>query len=380
MDSNSRIRVLCIEDNPGTAQLMVHHLSKENCDVVVASDGESGLALSYIQSFDVILIDQALPGMSGLEVLEEIHLTNDFPPATIMITGTGDEQTAVAAMKVGANDYIVKDVGNVYLELLSYTIRSAIDHRDLQRSQHQLLVEQARLIEDLQAFGYAVAHDLKQPISVLQTSLDLLNRYINNDDETRAYHKIQQLQDTVSKMTSTLDSLILFARIRETTEIEMSSVNMHDLINDVQGQLDHMITASGATITVQSDLPIARGYAPWIERIWENYISNAIKYGGHPPALEIGSTPYADDVVAYWVKDNGEGFDSLDKEKLFLPFSRLRERKVSGQGLGLAIVSLIVRRLGGEVIVNSKRGEGSLFGFTLNRVPIQESSLSNANH
>lgn len=361
------INVLYVEDDPGTAELLRNHLLQADCIVTLASDGERGIALCSTRKFDVVLIDHTLPGMTGLDILRQLREVYETPPAMIMLTGTGDEQIAVEAMRAGADDYIIKDVAGSYFELIIRVIHRVLDQRDLRRNHERLLIEQSRLIEELQAFSYAVAHDLKQPITVLLSSVGLLERFIKIHDEDRTQQKLTSMYQTINQMDDTLNALILFARIRETATIELEPINMRDIVTKVIKQLEDTINKSGALISVQEEMPKAVGYAPWIERIWINYLTNAIKYGGVPPQVRIGATTEPNGVISYWVKDNGEGLTSADLEKLFVPFSRLREQRAEGHGLGLSIVSLIARKLGGEAKVVSKPEEGTIFSFTLHQ-------------
>jgi signal transduction histidine kinase len=131
-------------------------------------------------------------------------------------------------------------------------------------------------------------------------------------------------------------------------------------------RLEGMIEECGAKIVKPEKWPAAMGYAPWVEEVWANYISNAVKYGGDPPIVRIGATVDPLDKVRFWVQDNGEGIAPEESAKLFSKFSRLTGvEKIEGHGLGLSIVKRIVERLGGEVGVQSEIGEGSTFYFTL---------------
>jgi signal transduction histidine kinase len=121
--------------------------------------------------------------------------------------------------------------------------------------------------------------------------------------------------------------------------------------------------------------PVARGYGPWVEEVWANYISNAVKYGGQPPRIELGATPLppanesGEGRVRFWVRDNGPGITPEDQARLFTPFTRLDQVRAAGHGLGLSIVRRIVEKLGGEVSVESQVGQGSTFSFTLPAAP-----------
>jgi signal transduction histidine kinase len=131
-----------------------------------------------------------------------------------------------------------------------------------------------------------------------------------------------------------------------------------------------MIGRFRAEVALPDTWPVALGYGPWIEQVWVNYLSNAIKYGGEPPRVELGAdvSGYAGPSqgrVRFWVRDNGPGLGEEEIGSLFVPFTRLDQARAQGHGLGLSIVRRIVEKLGGGVGVESEPGEGSLFYFAL---------------
>ena len=103
-----------------------------------------------------------------------------------------------------------------------------------------------------------------------------------------------------------------------------------------------------------------------LEEVWINYISNALKYGGDPPIVELGATEQ-ENSIQFWVKDNGKGLNTDETKDLFKEFSQLESRKgnTKGHGLGLSIVKRIATKLEGTVWVESEEGVGSTFYFTL---------------
>ena len=113
--------------------------------------------------------------------------------------------------------------------------------------------------------------------------------------------------------------------------------------------------------------PEALGYELWIEEVWVNYISNALKYGGRPPRLVLGAETQPEGMVRFWIEDNGPGLTPEEQERLFVPFTRLEQAQIKGYGLGLSIVRRIVEKLDGEVGVESAGvpGQGCVFYFTL---------------
>src|SRR5262245_7424443 len=117
MSAGPLIRILVLEDDPGQARLAQRTLERAGYTVEVAGDGDTGLALYATGVYDVLMVDHQMPGTGGLEVLRALVLRGALPP-TIMVTGHGDEVVAVEAMKLGAGDYVVKDVDGKYLTLL----------------------------------------------------------------------------------------------------------------------------------------------------------------------------------------------------------------------------------------------------------------------
>ena len=111
--------------------------------------------------------------------------------------------------------------------------------------------------------------------------------------------------------------------------------------------------------------PDAGGYGPWIEEVWTNLRSNALKYGGRPPCVELGVSGSSDGMLRFWTRDNGPGIPSEACASLFAQGNPLSQRGRMGDGLGLPIVHNIVNKLGGQVGVESEEGQGSLFFFTL---------------
>lgn len=220
--------------------------------------------------------------------------------------------------------------------------------------------------EELDAFAHTVAHDLKSPISVMMGFANVLeSEFLRmSDNELKDY--LHSMSRTSDKMITIIDELLLLSEMRNTDEVKKNRVDMEEVIKGTMERINYMREQYGASITVPSaDVWIpAAGQAQWIEEVWVNYLSNAIKYGGQPPKVEIGCED-AGEFVRFWVKDNGRGIPNDKLDEVFLPFTRLEQVRIKGHGLGLSIVQRIVHKLGGQVHVESEIGKGSLFSFTL---------------
>jgi signal transduction histidine kinase len=143
-------------------------------------------------------------------------------------------------------------------------------------------------------------------------------------------------------------------------------VDMADIVSEARERVASLVDEYQARVIVPDAWPVALGYGPWVEEVWANYLSNAIKYGGRPPQVELGATPLeAGACVRFWVRDNGSGLGEDEQARLFTLFGRLDRVRARGHGLGLSIVRRIVEKQGGQVGVQSQVGQGSTFSFVL---------------
>jgi signal transduction histidine kinase len=256
-----------------------------------------------------------------------------------------------------------------------------LTRRQLKRNERERLqaeTEREHLILDLDAYAHSVAHDLKNPLSVMLGCTDVLIDDFAEGFSEEVKTLLEEIQRGTLKMSNIVEDLLLLASIRNTDTLEMHPLNMGRIVTEALSRLALMIEEKQAEIVV-SDMttwPTVMGQALWIEQVWVNYISNAIKYGGTPRRVELGvSTESGSDTVRFWVQDNGHGISPEDQPLLFVQFSRLDAARAEGYGLGLSIVRRIVEKLNGKVGVESEIGKGSRFYFEL---PLSETPASYA--
>ncbi len=250
------------------------------------------------------------------------------------------------------------------VEPLAASAAIAIENAQLVQALRQRTTELEARNEELAAFAHSVAHDLKNPLArVVGYSETLAEQHPTMLAENLDFY-LNRIAKTGRKMDNIIDALLLLSEIRD-MEIDMRPLEMADIVEEVTHSLALEMEKRRATFRLPEEWPHALGYAPWIEQVWVNYISNAIKYGGNPPHIEMGAGEQEDGMIQFWVRDNGPGISSEAQNHLFTPFTRLNQVRVKGHGLGLSIVRRIVERLGGQVGVESEVGQGSLFTFTL---------------
>lgn len=220
--------------------------------------------------------------------------------------------------------------------------------------------------EELDTYAHTVAHDLKEPISAIIFTAELMEMHADALPEEKRLRYLHSIRDDAFRMNNIINELLLLAGVRK-MDVEATALDMKNIVSGALQRLTLMIEEHQAEIGAPPSWPIALGYGPWVEEIWVNYISNAIKYGGRPPRIELGAEELPDGRARFWVRDNGPGLDEEEKARLFTPFTRLDQARAKGTGLGLSIVRRIVEKLGGQVGVESKPGHGCVFFFTLPR-------------
>jgi len=258
-------------------------------------------------------------------------------------------------------------------EILSDLILNVFN--DLIRSKVELRNQVAALQirnKDLEAYAHMVAHDLKEPLTAMIVTSGLISRLANLTNEELREH-LRQIGLTAYEMNSIVNSLLLLAEVSK-ADVPVGSVQMARVVENVQERFSYVIRQQNARIILPEAWPDSIGYEPWIEEVWANYLSNAIKYGGRPPRVELGASTQTDGGLRFWTRDNGIGIPPESRKHLFQPFSQLHQLRNSGNGLGLSIVSHIVEKMGGQVGVESELGKGSLFFFTLPAAPSNPAS------
>ncbi len=251
----------------------------------------------------------------------------------------------------------------------------------------QKIQEHEQLIAELRAFSHTVAHDLKSPLSLITGYGQMLTHELTTLGQANLLQLAKSMVRTAYKLGRVVDEILTLASVRQ-AKIEVQPLNMAAIIEEAEARLEQDILESQARISKPTIWPEALGYAPWVEEVWTNYISNALKYGGQgnagiPPRIELGfdarqleqEGPHppentteearADTHIRFWVRDNGAGIAPDAQAQLFTQFTRFDQVRAEGHGLGLSIVKRIVEKLGGQVGVESQIGYGSTFFFTL---------------
>lgn len=229
-------------------------------------------------------------------------------------------------------------------------------------------LELRRINDDLEHFVYSISHDLRQPIRQLKGFIDLgledLSRSTADQNGLPGY--LSAMQQSTERMDRLLTDLLTFSRTQQ-ADLQKTEVDMESLIIDVFRPLRDDYSDKQLDFRITGQLPPAWGDQTALRQVWQNLLSNALKYSRHRPVIEIRiSGKVEDDYCCYSISDNGEGFASQDSAKLFHLFHRLNPNgEVEGTGTGLAIVERIIHKHEGDIRAEGRPGVGASFIFRL---------------
>ena len=374
--------ILLVEDNLAETELLQKYLTEVN-STRLAIDHVTNLAeaIQKLKSakFTVILLDLSLSDSEGLaSVPPLLKIAPQIP--IVVLTNTNDDQLAVAAVRQGAQDYLVK--GNINTELLRRSIYYAIarkkDQEQLRHANARLQaeikkrekVEMAlkRFNEELEQFVYVVSHDLKQPLSTISSWTQMLDMRYRHQLDQKGQKYIRMIFNGAKQMEKLIQDLLNYSRII-TQGKEFALTNCEDLLRMVKARLERAITKNHAKIT-HKPLPTVMADTGQLGQLLQNLLDNGIKYHNQqPPQINIWATETNSEWV-FAVQDNGIGIESKYFERIFQVFQRLHtQSEYPGTGIGLAICQRIVKRHGGRLWVESEPEVGSTFYFTLPKTP-----------
>ena len=232
--------------------------------------------------------------------------------------------------------------------------------------------ELTRSNKELERFAYITSHDLQEPLRMISSYLQLVEKRYKDELDEDAKDFINFAVDGAKRMQILINDLLRYSRVG-TKNIEFQPVNCEEILKNTLNNLEVSIEESGAKIT-HDYLPIIRGDKTQLSQLFQNLIGNSIKFRGESsPEIHIK----AEDEGDFWrfsFQDNGIGIDPKYYDRIFQIFQRLHNRdKYPGTGIGLAICKKIIERHGGNIFVESEFGKGTTFIFTLKKEAPDES-------
>ena len=236
---------------------------------------------------------------------------------------------------------------------------------EMRRMNAELEERVAQRTDELEAFTYSVSHDLRGPLRAIDGYSAMLSEVVGPGLEGRGRHYLDEVRRTVRQMNALVDGLLALSRL-DRQELIREPVFPASVVMEVVSAVLEPDPERRVTITA-GYLPPCCADRAMLRQVYANLIGNAVKFtrDAPEPRVEIGTVTGGTE-TAYYVRDNGVGFDMAEAERIFKPFQRLHGAgRYEGSGIGLATVDRIIRRHGGRIWAESAPGEGSTFYFTL---------------
>jgi len=248
------------------------------------------------------------------------------------------------------------------------------DITELLESQHfleEMNAELSRSNTELEQFAYVASHDLQEPLRSVSSCMQLLEKRYHGKLDERADEFIQHAVEACRRMRNLIDGLLSLSRVQAAAD-NLVPTDTEEILDQVQANLAHAMQESGAVIGHES-LPVVCANPQMLIHLFQNLISNALKFSGDRPPVVHVRAQREDDHWLFSVSDQGIGIEKSHFDRIFHLFQRLHTREeYTGTGLGLAICLKVVERHGGKIWVESTLGKGSVFFFTLPAVRLSD--------
>jgi len=353
--------LLIVDDKPQNLRLISDFLAEQGFELMLTRSGAQALDKIELAMPDLVLLDVTMPEMDGFEVCR--RLKNNVRTAAlpvIFMTALDDTAHKVEGFRLGAVDYITKPIQR---EELLARIQHHLQFHNLQKELLSKSEDLAQKNAELEAYAHTIAHSLKTPLAAASRFLEILHKFKSEDLTAEQRHLVQQAFSALAMTGDAVDALLLLSTVAQQS-VELQPLEMGALVEQVLNQLADLRARTRASLKLPKAWPLALGYAPWVGEVWLNLLSNALKYGGSPPSIELGGTPQGSH-VRFWVRDNGQTLSEQERKRIFIAFTRLHQERAAGHGLGLVTVQRIVSKLGGNVGVSAATQGGNEFFFAL---------------
>lgn len=333
-------------------------------EVEQATSGEEAIEKIAAAPPDILLLDHKMGGMSGLDVLDALA-GQDRDMMTVMITAYASLETAVIATKRGAFDFIAKPFTPTELK---ETVRKVATHLMSQREARRLAQEKKQVRFQ---FISVLAHELKAPLGAIEGYLSILNDPSISKDPETVFQMVQRSLVRCEGMKKLIYDLLDLTRIESgQKKRDLGELNVAEIANSALETLRPQAGERSITMELHADEVVnMTADRSEMEIIFNNLVSNAVKYNRDAGRVDVTIAPEEDEVVIT-VADTGIGMTTEECGKLFQDFVRIKNKKtknILGSGLGLSTVKKLAHLYGGDAVVTSQPDVGTTFTVRLKR-------------
>ncbi len=379
-----KLRILIVDDNINNL-VTLRALIEDNLDVEVieAQSGLTALDLLMRQSVDLLILDVHMPDLDGFELTELIRKREKTAhiPIILLTAAYVSEKFKLRGFELGVEDYITKPINDqslirriqVYLRPIqkerqfSSELERLIKERtaELEASNQKLsttLSDLELVNKELRNFAHVVSHDLKAPLNVIIGYSNIVATDYEDVLGPDGLKYLQTIEDVSFKMAALISDILNYSK-NVAKPIVREDVDLNKTLYDVV----EFTKASENIVFNIATLPMVQADKTLMHQIFQNLISNAIKYNDKSQKLIEVNCETDDDFYLFSVSDNGIGIKEADREHIFTMFGTANQEKVKeqGTGVGLSLVKKLIERQGGQLGFESEYGKGSTFKFTL---------------
>ncbi len=342
------MRLLIIDDSVDDGMFFCRLARRNGAEMEHLTDWRNVEETLAAEPFDCVLVDYRLGPDDGLEVIRRLIESNP-DLAVVAVTGQGSEHVAVQALHSGAKDYLVK--GSVTVESLARCVSNAVEKTRLEAE-----VKAQR--RDLESFSSVIGHDLQQPLCSIKGNVEVLAEFFVDQSSEQGQEFAAAAIRTVARMDELLLKLLNYCRANTVEALE--DVELSRVLKLTIENLNAAIRESGTAIHVGA-LPAVQGNEPLLIQLFQNLISNAIRYSNaEQPTIRIDAEQEGP-LLRVRVADNGPGIPPDKLESIFQPFTRAVHEGKMGFGLGLATCRRIAERIGATIRAHNVPDGGAEF-------------------
>jgi len=352
--------ILVVDDEIDNVEAL-ERLFRKKYTVFKATSGREALAILERQKISLILTDQRMPGMTGVELLSESMDSN--PEAVrILLTGYTDVESVIAAINSGqVYRYVTKpwdpvDLTNAVDKAIERFEMSA-ELKDKNERLSTALAELRTLDEAKSNFMILINHELKTPLTVMVSFLGLLQESKLDDEQKKFVARISQSADRLQAMVN--DSLELVSAETGTMPIKVTGINLKKLLKELSPAFQAQMDAKSMALDVSLESEDVRADAKALKSIVTRLMDNAVKFGFDKSSIEFTAREVEDERIEITMRNEGKSLKADTIAKILKPFA-LDENVMNhskGNGLGLSVVQALLRRLGSELTVNTPKGK-----------------------
>ncbi len=318
------------------------------------------------------LLGNILPDSSVFEDYEITHFFPEIGKKTMLLNARQiriDSQKSMILLAI--EDITKRKQIEEKLKHIHENLEERVDEQTVELK--SIIDELRRSNEELEQFAYVASHDLQEPLRTIASFTQLLERRYKGKFDEDADEFMDFVINASIQMKKQIEGLLEYSRIARHGK-EFKYVNTNEILNQTINNLNASIKGSNAQITCDK-LPIVIGDGIQLQRVFQNIISNAIRFRKCEEPLKIHISAHTDkenNGYVFSVSDNGIGIEKQYLERIFVIFQRLHTREIyKGTGIGLSIVKKVIDRHGGHVWIESELGKGSIFYFTIPFKPFE---------